>query len=301
MSRALPSGTSDVVSTAAASAIPTIFDRQARRARRDRIAGGPPTPMESFVADALLERLEAVKPRLDRALVINTGSGLLATALRGRGMMVSETDHGRRFAMRSPVLLCDEDALTVDAGSFDLVVAAAGFDTVNDLPGALVLARRALRPDGLFLGAMIAAPSLPVLRRAVVEVDAAQGVASPRMHPLLDLRAAGDLLVRAGLALGVADVETLDLSYPGLGRLLEDLRACGMTSVLASRRPVARDWLAQVSQRFDGNAVEGRVRETVSLLMLTGWSPHDSQQRPAARGSGQASLTAVLPPPSPQV
>lgn len=300
MSRALSSGTSNAVPTTADSTIPTIFNARARRARRDRIADQAPTPLEAFVAEALLERLDAVKPRLERALVINTGSGLLATSLRRRGMIVTETDHGACFAARSPVLLCDEDALPVNAGAFDLVVAAAGFDTVNDLPGALVLARRALRPDGLFLGAMIGSPSLPVLRRAILEVDAAQGAASPRMHPLLDLRAAGDLLVRAGLALSVADIETVDLSYPGLGRLLEDLRESGMTSVLASRRLVTRDWVRQVSRRFDASAVDGRVREIVSLLMLTGWSPDDSQQRPAARGSGRASLAAVLRSQPPQ-
>lgn len=277
-----------------ASVVPLIFDRRTRRIRRDRLAAANvASPLEAFVTEALIERLAAVKPRFDRALVINTGLGLLAASLRGRDVVVTETDFGTRYAMSANALLCGEDALPVVPESFDLVVAAAGFDTVNDLPGALVLARRALRPDGLFLAAMIGAPSLPVLRRAILEVDAARGSASPRLHPLLAARAAGDLLVRAGFALPVADVETVDLSYPGFARLIEDLRATGMTSVLRSRAPVARDWIRQVAERFEANSVAGRVHETVSLLMLTGWAPDDSQQRPAKRGSGM-SLTTVL-------
>lgn len=274
--------------------VPAIFYDQTRRSRRDRVAAATaPSPLEEFVAEALIERLVAVKPRFERALVINTGHGMLAASLRGRGMIVSETDYGKRYATAADALLCAEDALPVAAESFDLVVAAAGLETVNDLPGALVLARRALRPDGLFLAAMIGSPSLPVLRRSILEVDAAQGSASPRLHPLLDVRAAGDLLVRAGLALPVADIETVDLSYPGFARLVEDLRATGMTSVLASRQPVTRDWIRRVAERFEANGVAGRTRETVSLLMLTGWAPDDSQPLPARRGSG-TSLATVL-------
>lgn len=276
------------------SSVPAIFDERARRIRRDRVAAGAtPSPLEAYVAEALIERLDAVRPLFERALVINTGSRLLAAALRARGMTVTETDFGARYATAATAIFCAEDALPATPGSFDLVIAAAGLETVNDLPGALLLARRTLRPDGLFLAAMIGSPSLPVLRRSILEVDAARGSASPRLHPLLDVRAAGDLLVRAGFALPVADIETIDLSYPGFARLVEDLRATGMTSILRSRQPVARDWVRQVAERFDTNGVAGRVHETVSLLMLTGWAPDDSQPRPAKRGSG-TSLTTVL-------
>lgn len=277
-------------------AVPTIFDARRRAARRDRIATGTTSEVEAYVASALLDRLDVVTRRFERALVINTGEGTLAAMLRARGVATVETDHGSRFAARSNAVHCTEDALSV-VPPFDLVVAAAGFDTVNDLPGALVLARRALRPDGLFLAAMIGAPSLPALRRAVVVVDAARTLAAPRMHPLLDVRAAGDLLVRAGFALSVADLETVDLSYPSFARLLGDLREAGMTSVLRSSGPVDRDWARRVAERFEAEAVDGRVRETVSLLMLAGWSPDASQPKPAARGSGTASLAAALRPP----
>ena len=281
----------------ATSTVPAIFDAHRRSARRDRLARRQHHAFEAFVTDALLERLETVTRAFTRALVLNTGSGALAAQLRARGMTVTETDHGARFAAVADGVYCQEDALPLAPASHDLVIAAADFDTVNDLPGALVLARRALEPDGLFLGAMLGAPSLPVLRRAIVEVDASRATAAPRMHPLLDVRAAGDLLVRAGFALAVADLETVDLSYPGFARLLSDLREAGMTSVLAGARPLGREWLRQVAARFEASAVDGRVHETVSLLMLTGWAPADSQPRPAARGSATASLAAALRPP----
>lgn len=264
-----------------------------RGARRDRIATGTPSPVEAFVADALLDRLDSVTRRFDRALVINTGDGAVAAALRERGTIVVETDHGRRFAAREGVTYCSEDNLPTGT-AFDLVVAAAGFDTVNDLPGALVLARRALRPDGLFLGAMIGAPSLPVLRRVILELDAERDKASPRMHPLLDVRSAGDLLVRAGFALPVADLETVNLSYPDFARLLADLRVTGLTSVLGGSSSVDRRWAHDLATGFEAKAVDGRIHETASLLMLTGWSPDASQPKPAARGSAGTSLASAL-------
>lgn len=290
------SGTSAIVSTVTPNrnAVPAIFDPRRRRQRRDRLANAGPSAFESYVAEALLDRLDTVTRRFGSALVINTGGGALTTGLRARGIRVDATDYGQRYAVHAGALWCAEDALPVAPGTYDLVIAAAGLDTVNDLPGALVLARRALVADGLFLGAMVGAPSLPALRRAIVEVDAAQTTAVARMHPLLDVRAAGDLLVRAGFALPVADLETIALSYPGLAKLLSDLRESGMTSVLPSVRPVGRDWVRRVAERFEAGAVEGRVHETVSLLMLTGWSPADSQPRPAARGSATASLAAAL-------
>ena len=220
----------------------------------------------------MLDRLDAVTRSFETVLVINTGLRTLATALKRRGMAVTETDHGIVFAAAASGIFCDEDRLSVDQDQFDLVVMPSGLDTVDDVPGALIAARRALRPGGLFLACLIGSPSLPVLRDVMGAVDAAQGRAVARVHPQIDVRGAGDLLVRAGFALPVADAETLRLSYASLDRLVEDVRAAGLTNVLMERYAISSAWLAAGRTAFiEAAGNDGRVTETVTLLVLTGW------------------------------
>jgi NADH dehydrogenase [ubiquinone] 1 alpha subcomplex assembly factor 5 len=258
---------------------PLIFDRIARRLRRDRVALAGPSPLESGVADELLERLDAVMRPFESALVINTGARHLATALKERGITVTETDHGVVFAVAAAGIFADEDRLNVEQGEFDLVVFPSGLDTVDDVPGALIAARRALRPGGLFLACLIGSPSLPVLREVASSIDAAQGRAVARVHPQIDVRGAGDLLVRAGFALPVADAETLRLSYSSLDKLAEDVRAAGLTNVLVERYAMSKGWLAAARAAFEQAADgSGRVTETVTLLVLTGWASEAKPQ-----------------------
>ncbi len=252
---------------------PVIFDRAARRLRRDRVAHGLGSPLEQGVADELGERLAAVQREFATALVINTGAGHMTSVLRGRGIAVTETDYGPRYAARSSAMLSDEDRLDVRPQGFDLVVMPSGLDTIDDVPGALIAARRALHTGGLFLGSLIGAPSLPVLREIVTAADASFGRAAARFHPQIDVRAAGDLLVRAGFARPVADAETLQLSYASFDRLVGDVRAAGLGNVLAERYGVGRGWRDAVQTAFGLTAGEaGRVTETVTVLMLTGWA-----------------------------
>jgi NADH dehydrogenase [ubiquinone] 1 alpha subcomplex assembly factor 5 len=253
---------------------PLIFDRAARRLHRDRVARGPGSPLEQGVADELGERLAAVKRDFASALVINAGAGHMTSVLRGRGIPVTETDHGACYAARHGVILCDEDRLAVGPEQFDLVVMPSGLDTIDDVPGALIAARRALRPGGMFLSSLIGAPSLPMLREVVRAADAMSGHAVARLHPQIDVRAAGDLLVRADFALPVADAETLNLSYANVGRLIDDVRAAGLNNVLKQRHAVTRSWRAELEAAFRGSAdSSGRVTETVTMLVLTGWAP----------------------------
>ena len=248
-----------------------IFDPRARRARRDRAARGE-NPLDAHIAEGLIERIDSVRRSFAHALVINSGSGVLARALEARGLSVATSDVGARYAGAG--LHRDEVAPWPDAGSYDLIVAPCGFDTVDDLPGALVLAQRALAPDGLFLATMPAAPGLPTLRSAVAVADAEQGRAVARLHPQIDVRAGGDLLARAGFVLPVADAETLSLGYRDLDALLRDVTACGGRNVLATRYPVTGRWLEVARRAFAAQADEdGRVVETVTLMTLTGWRP----------------------------
>jgi SAM-dependent methyltransferase len=253
---------------------PLIFDRAARRLRRDQVARGPESPLEQGVADELSERLAAVKRDFARALVINAGAGHMTSVLRERGISVTETDHGARYAARAGAILCDEDRLDLGPGEIDLAVMPSGLDTIDDVPGALIAARRALRPGGMFLACLIGAPSLPMLREAVRAADAVSGSAVARLHPQIDVRAAGDLLVRAGFALPVADAETLNLTYADVGRLIEDVRGTGLNNVLVQRHAVTRAWRADLESAFSDSAdSNGRVTETVTMLVLTGWAP----------------------------
>lgn len=247
---------------------PRIFDRVARRLRRDRAGGTARADLERHIAQLIAERLDTVKRDFSRALVIGTGSGAMAAMLAERGLIADETDHGPRTAAARRAPCCDEDAVTVAPASYDLIVAPWGLDSVDDLPGALILARRALRPGGLYLAVMAGAPSLVALRRAVAAADGEHAVA--RMHPLVDVRAGGDLLVRAGFVLPVADTETLSLAYRDVGKLVDDLRAVGATSVLAERHAVGRAWRARLAAAFGEPGT--RTIETVTLLVLTGWA-----------------------------
>ena len=273
---------------------PEIFDRQARRRARDRAQ--PDFAAHDFLRAAMLdgiaERLGAVKR--DFADVLDLGCFDAAFA-PPPGARVARLDAGLAFARAASGVQGDEDRLPFADGAFDLVVAAGTLDTVSDLPGALTLARRVLRPDGLFLGAFVGAGSLPALRAALRAADGERPVA--RLHPLVDVRSAGDLLVRAGLTLPVADVETLSVRYGGIGRLLDDLRGMAGGNVLAERHPLTRGGVARAAAAFAGAAdADGRTTERFDLVFLTGWSPSPDQPKPARRGSATASLAAALRP-----
>lgn len=187
-------------------------------------------------ADELLARLDLVARPFGAALDLGCGDSYLADRLRARGLTVTAVDAGARFAERAGGRQEDEDRLPFSASSFDLAVSVGAFDTVNDLPGALVQVRRALRPDGLLLAAFAGAGSLPRLRESLRAAEAAEGLgASPRLHPQIDVRAAGDLLTRAGFALPVADTDRVEVRYPGLSALIADLRGMAATNILVSR------------------------------------------------------------------
>lgn len=275
---------------------PAIFDRAARRARRDRAAPGFAAHdfLRAAMLDGIMERLDAVTRSFDAFLDLGSFDGAFVPPPGGR---VARLDPGFAFARRGQGVQGDEDRLPFADGAFDCVVSAGVLDQVDDLPGALTLARRALRPDGLFLAAFVGAGSFPQLRRAFATAERDRPVA--RLHPQVDVRSAGDLMMRAGFALPVADIEVLDIGYPDLIRLVADLRGMAGTSVLAERHPLSREALARAASAFAAAAgPDGRVRERVEIVFLTGWSPDPSQPRPARRGSGTASLAGALRSPS---
>ena len=268
--------------------VPQLFNRAARRARRDRsgLVGGI---IDQLIAEELLDRLDSVSRRFGSPLLIGASAAML-DGLAVRRLTPMVIDPGPHRAALANGSAGEEDALAVTTESRDLVIAAGTLDTVADLPGALILARRALRPDGLFLGCMVGSPSLPALRQAL----AAAEPAVRRLHPQVDARAGGDLLARAGFSLPVADTTALNLSYRSIDTLVADLRSSSATNVMADRHPMSRRTWEKARLAFRAQGDGERTIETLTLLTLTGWAPDASQPQPAKRGSATASLASTL-------
>lgn len=271
-----------------------IFDRALRRRRRDRAAAD--YAAHDFIRQAMIdgieERLASVSRRFTDMLDLGCYAGSVTPP---DGTRIARIDAGRQFARAGGGVQGDEDRLPFADGAFDLIVSAGALDGVNDLPGALALARRALRPDGLFLAAFLGGGSLSTLRGVLRDAEGERPVA--RLHPQVDVRAGGDLLMRAGFALPVADVETLTVRYGNLFGLLRDLRGMASANIMPDRQPLRRDTLARAAQAFAARAdPDGRTREHFHIIYLTGWAPAPSQPQPAQRGSGTASLADALRP-----
>jgi NADH dehydrogenase [ubiquinone] 1 alpha subcomplex assembly factor 5 len=275
-----------------------VFDRAAVRRHRDRAAAtvaGVAAVLHD-AADRLLDRLDDTTRRFTRALDVG-GRGVVAPRLRARGIEVVSCDLSPVMAAGTGgvAVAADEELLPFAPASFDLIVASLALHWVNDLPGALIQMRQALRPDGLLLASLPALGTLAELRQALTEAEAAlTGGAAPRVSPFPDLRDCASLLQRAGFALPVADVEDITLLYADPLGLLRDLRAAGEANAVRLRdrrvppRALFPAALALLPER------DGRIRATLRLAMLTGWAPSTSQPKPAARGSGQVSLAEVF-------
>jgi SAM-dependent methyltransferase len=279
----------------------TPFDRRLRRIRRDRAAPifEGADYLHRLAAEELLDRLGSVTREFRTALDLGCFGGYVADRLRNTGIEVTCADPGFRFADAAEGVQADEDRLPFADGAFDLVISVGALDSVNDLPGALTLIRRALRPDGLFLAAFAGAGSLPRLRNAMSAADAAVGAASPRIHPQIDVRAAGDLLTRAGFKLQVSDSDPVEVRFSSLMALVRDLRAMGATNILAARSklPIGRHGLAAAMATFEAQAdPDGKTSEWFEIVYLTGWAPSPDQPQPARRGSATASLANALRP-----
>ncbi len=274
-----------------------IFDRVAVRHHRDRAAGlvGQVAEVLAEVADRLLDRLDDVTRSFSIALDVG-GRGVVAPLLAARGMRVVSCDLSPAMAALHPGgVAADEEFLPFAPASFDLIVANLSLHWVNDLPGALIQLRCALKPDGLFLASIPALGTLAELRTALTEAEAGlSGGAAPRVSPFPDLPDCAALLQRAGFALPVADLDEIGLMYADPLALLRDLRAAGETNAmrLRDRRVPPRGLFPQTLAGMPSN--DGRTRATLRLAMLTAWAPAPSQPKPVARGSATVSLAEVL-------
>jgi SAM-dependent methyltransferase len=274
---------------------PRIFDRSAYRARRGRAAE---LAGEVFLADEasdhIAARLGAINRRFSRGLDLNSRAKQFsvlrpfAESWVRAGVPGAETE-----------VIADEEFLPFAENSFDLVTSVLSLHAANDLPGALAQIRRVLRPDGVFIAALFGGETLQELKVAFAATEAEiLGGASPRVAPFADVRELGGLLQRAGFALPVADVERIMVRYRDAARLFADLRLLGETNALVGRRPaflsrrILERLTAEYAARFGDSA--GRLAATFELVFLTGWAPHESQQKPLAPGSAKTRLAQAL-------
>jgi SAM-dependent methyltransferase len=258
--------------------------------------------LQHVVTD-LSERLAAIERRFAVAVAHGGQTDGLADALVASGKVdrVFRLEQSELALRESGFagFVGDEEALPLGAATIDLFVSTLALQWTNDLPGALVQIRTALEPDGLFLAALAAGQTLTELRETLTQTESEmRGGASPRVMPTADVRDLGALLQRAGFALPVADRDVVMVRYDSAFALFRELRAMGASNALPERdrRPVGRGFFLRAAEiyaeRFSDP--DGRVRATFDIVSLSGWAPHESQQKPARRGSGQVSLAAVL-------
>lgn len=269
---------------------PLLFDRaQLLRRQRRAAALGPANFLLDRVVEDMNERLAAVMRDFNAAADIWTPGEGLRPGLR------------QRLPSLAHIAPPDSGAEVIPFAnaSLDLALSALAFQFVNDLPGVIAQIRRALKPDGLLLAAMIGGDTLTELRQSFAAAEAeCEGGVSPRVAPFADLRDIGALLQRAGLALPVTDVDRVVVRYDNAFALMQDLQRMGATNVLIERRraPTRRATLLKMVQIYAERFADadGRIRATFDLVWLSAWAPHESQQKPLRPGSAKASLEEAV-------
>lgn len=271
------------------SGAPPLFDRTLAATRVARKRKPEPSILTRTIAEELVERLAFVNRRFDSALLIATEPEAIAARLMEGGQI-------KDITCREPG---SSDDLGLPQEHYDALFSILDLQTVNDVPGALIQMRRALKPDGLLLTCLFAGDTLSELRQSWLAAEAAvSGGVSPRVSPMIDVRELGGLLQRAGLALPVADLDRTMVRYADAVALIHEIRELGLSNVLVgrSRTPVSRRLMGAAINHYHQNFADadGRVRATVEVAWITGWAPHESQQQPLKPGSAKARLADAL-------
>ena len=287
---------------------PRIFDRDLINRRLDRAwARQADDARVDFLlaraAQDLGERLSLVKRRFAVAADFGSPGPHGAAALAAGGQVDSVVRIAPTWtSVGTGAFLAavgDLERLPAADGSLDLAVSLLALQSVNDLPGALIQIRRALKPDGLLVAALIGGDTLTELRQSLtISESEVLGGASPRVAPFVDVRALGGLAQRAGLALPVVDLDRAIVRYSDMFALLADLRAMGATNALdaRARTPLRREVLARAAALYAERFADpdGRVRATFDIVWLAGWAPHESQPKPLEPGSASMRLADAL-------
>ncbi|XP_022888058.1 putative methyltransferase At1g22800, mitochondrial isoform X1 [Olea europaea var. sylvestris] len=292
-----------------------IFDRNLKRRQRDRAAWlmRPNDSLLDTVAENLLDRLEDCKRTFPTALCMGGSLEAIMRSIRGRGgiekliMMDASYDMVKLCKeseqdlpnknVETSFIVADEEFLPVNECSLDLVISSLGLHWTNDLPGAMIQSRLALKPDGLFLAAIFGGETLKELRIActVAQMEREGGI-SPRLSPLAQVRDAGNLLTRAGFTLPGVDMDEYTVRYDSALELIEHLRAMGETNaLLQSSKFLKRDTALATAAVYESMfaAEDGTIPATFQVIYMTGWREHPSQQKAKARGSATISFKDI--------
>ncbi len=291
-----------------------VFDRTAVRRHRDRAAAMLHDHDFLFMeaAERLCDRLDDVKRKFPIALDLGCHGGEVAKSLKGRGGIENLTQTDISPAMVAlaektehpgivPGIVVDEENLPFDDGSFDLVLSNLSLHWVNDLPGALIQIRKALKPDGLMIASVLAERTLWELRESLMaaEIEIEGGI-SPRVSPFATVQDLGSLLGRAGFALPVLDTDTITVSCPDAFKLMADLRGMGENGAVSARRKTftREDTILRAAsyyqEKFGDPEQEGRIPATFDIVTMTAWAPGPNQPQPLKPGTGDVNLSLVL-------
>jgi len=283
---------------------PRLFDRALRRLRLDRTAKQWRAAdfLHRRAADDAADRLSAILRRFALAVELSAAPGLMADRTSREQVptwLQAGPSEARLSTIKGPRLVVDDERLPFGEASLDLVISRLALHWTNDLVGALVQMRRALRPDGLFIGSMLGGSTLTELRQSLLIAESDLGLGSgPRVSPFADGFDGAALLQRAGFALPVADLDRVTVRYTHPLKLMADLRAMGETSVLTDRpsAPLTRKVLMRAADVYSERFAlpDGRISATFEIVTLTGWAAHASQQTPLRPGSAKMRLADAL-------
>lgn len=282
-----------------------LFDQELIAANRRRaLAVGDRNAafLMDLAGQELADRLGVVERRFDAAVELHGGTGIVARKAFDTGKVgrISRVEiPGAYASTNDPVVEASLEKLPLEAESVNLALSPLALHLTNDTPGVFIQIRRALKPDGLFLAAIPGSGTLQELRDVLLATEIEMtGGASPRVIPFPDVRDIGGLLQRAGFALPVVDAETYTVRYDSIFPLMRDLRAMGMSNPLAdrSRRPLNRSFFLRAAEIYAErySDPDGRIRATFSIIYVSGWAPHESQQKPLKPGSAKARLADAL-------
>ena len=285
-----------------------IFDGGALIAKRNRAASNFASHdfLVRRAAEDIADRLIVIQRDFQIAAEIGSRTGILAEILANHPAgykigRLNQFEPAPEMCVRNPVKpeAGGHNPLPLESQSYALIVSLLNLHNVEDLPGALIQCHKALKPDGLFIGALFGGETLIELRQSFLQAESElENGVSPRVHPNADIRDLGGLLQRAGFALPVTDSDRVTVTYDHPLQLMSELRAMGETNALNARRQgfTRRATLRRACEIYQERfgTSDGRIPATFEIITLTGWAPHDSQQKPLKPGSGQISLTKVL-------
>lgn len=277
-----------------------IFDTALLAKRRAAALANTDYPdfLDALIAREFVARLELIERHFETCMILGPASPTMVATLKQSPKLNKLFTQGA-VADTSADIIFSNEWLPLRNDNIDCLIAAAGFELVNDLPGTLIQINRALKPDGLFLAAMFAGNTLAELRHAWLLADEEiTGGATPRISPFADVRQSGNLLQRAGFALPVSDMDSLTIRYDNAIRLMQEIRQMGFANPLSqrSKKPTGRRVVERVNEHYANlfSDADGRVRATLEINYLTAWAPHESQQKPLQPGSGKTSLADIL-------